>query len=174
MWVAFAKATHIFSAKNIRILYIESAKTVNVMTLNELVKLTTLWTTGPRFFFNVQVQGQIPHQWAPFQVAAGLLHTWQISHQTSRCVYHEGRQPRASTLCDPSHVILGLRGPCFPSTCMSQPDLTAPLEHSICPYQQSLLSFRMRSRTSMHAVHYENTPIQIYWKFYNQKRKIFR
>ena len=44
-----AKATHIFSAKNIRILYIESAKTVNEMTLNELVKLTTLWTTGPWF-----------------------------------------------------------------------------------------------------------------------------
>ena len=43
-----AKATHIFSAKNIRILYIESAKIVNEMTLNELVKLTTLWTTGPR------------------------------------------------------------------------------------------------------------------------------
>ena len=41
-----AKATHIFSAKNIRILYIESAKTVNEMTLNELVKLTMLWT-GP-------------------------------------------------------------------------------------------------------------------------------
>ena len=32
-----AKATHILSAKNIRILYIESAKTVNEMTLNELV-----------------------------------------------------------------------------------------------------------------------------------------
>ena len=43
-----AKATHIFSAKNIRILCIESAKTVNKMTLNELVKLTMLWTTGPR------------------------------------------------------------------------------------------------------------------------------
>ena len=42
-----AKATHIFSAKNFRILYIESAKTVKEMTLNELVKLTTLWTTGP-------------------------------------------------------------------------------------------------------------------------------
>ena len=41
MRVAF-EATHIFSAKNIRILYIESAKTVNEMTLNELVKLTTL------------------------------------------------------------------------------------------------------------------------------------
>ena len=35
MWVAFA--VHIFSAKNIIILYIESAKTVNEMTLNELV-----------------------------------------------------------------------------------------------------------------------------------------
>ena len=44
-----AKATHIFSAKNIRILCIESDKTVNEMTLNELVKLTTLWTTGPWF-----------------------------------------------------------------------------------------------------------------------------
>ena len=36
-----AKATHIFSAKDIRILYIDSAKTVNEITLNELVKLTT-------------------------------------------------------------------------------------------------------------------------------------
>ena len=36
------KAIHIFSAKNIRILYIESARTVNEMTLNEIVKLTTL------------------------------------------------------------------------------------------------------------------------------------
>ena len=45
-----AKATHIFSAKNIRILYIKSAKTVIEMTLNKLVKLTTLWTTGPCAF----------------------------------------------------------------------------------------------------------------------------
>ena len=37
-----AKATHIFSAKDIGILYIESAKIVNEMTLNELVKLTML------------------------------------------------------------------------------------------------------------------------------------
>ena len=42
-----AKATHIFSAKNFRKLYIESAKIVNEMAFNELVKLTTLWTTGP-------------------------------------------------------------------------------------------------------------------------------
>ena len=49
MWVAFAvqKLLTFFSAKNIRILYIESPKTVNEMTLNKLVKLPTLWTTGP-------------------------------------------------------------------------------------------------------------------------------
>ena len=49
MWVAFAvqKLLNIFSAKHIRILHIESAKTVNEMTLYELVKPTTLWTAGP-------------------------------------------------------------------------------------------------------------------------------
>ena len=48
MWVAFAVQKLLtFFNKNIRILYIESDKTVNEMTLNELVKLTTLWTTGP-------------------------------------------------------------------------------------------------------------------------------
>ena len=41
------------------------------------------------FLIKVQVQGQHPHQWAPFQIA-GLLHAWQISHQISRYVYHEG------------------------------------------------------------------------------------
>ena len=47
------------------------------------------------------------------------------------------------------HVILGLPGPCFPSTYMSKAVLIAPLEHSTCPYHRSLLSFRMRSRSSM-------------------------
>ena len=37
-----ANATHIFSAKNIRILCIESTKTVNEMTLKKFVKLTVL------------------------------------------------------------------------------------------------------------------------------------
>ena len=47
---AFA-ATHIFSAKNIRILCIESAKTVNEMTLNKLIKLMMLLTIVPWFKF---------------------------------------------------------------------------------------------------------------------------
>ena len=44
----FAEKMGFFSAKNIRILYIESAKTANKMILNKLVKLTMLWTTGLR------------------------------------------------------------------------------------------------------------------------------
>ena len=51
MWVAFAvqKLLTFFQQKiSEYCMYIESAKTVNEMTLNELVKLTTLWTTGPR------------------------------------------------------------------------------------------------------------------------------
>ena len=47
------------------------------------------------------------------------------------------------------HVIFGLPGPHFPWTCIWKAVLTAPLERSTCPYQRSLLSFRMRSRSSM-------------------------
>ena len=61
-----AKATHIFSAKNFRKLYIESAKTVSEMTLNELVKLTTLWTTGPRML----------NGWRP--TAISIIHTFVL------------------------------------------------------------------------------------------------
>ena len=46
-------------------------------------------------------------------------------------------------------VIFGLPGSCFPSTCRSKTVLTAPLECSTCPYQRSLLSFRMRSKSSL-------------------------
>ena len=60
---------------------------------------------------------------------------------------------RASTLQSLSvscfQVILGLPGPHFRTICMSKAVMTAPLERSTCPYQRSLLSFRMRSRSSM-------------------------
>ena len=52
MWVAFtfAKATHIFFQKNTCELDIVLTRTINITTTNELVKLTTLWTTEPRRF----------------------------------------------------------------------------------------------------------------------------
>ena len=46
------------------------------------------------------------------------------------------------------HVSLGLPAPCLPSICISHAVLTAPLEPSACPNQGSLLSLKMRSRTS--------------------------
>ena len=55
----------------------------------------------------------------------------------------------AIPLCQLFPCYLGPPGPRFPSTCTSKAGLTAPLEHSTCPYHWSLLSFRMRSRSSM-------------------------
>ena len=81
-----AKATHIFSAKNIRILYFESAKTVNEMTLNELVKLTTLWTTGPWtlvfYFLNLLVWPKCRFLWGAGWSGGAkvlcILHHWGV------------------------------------------------------------------------------------------------
>ena len=105
-----------------------------------------------RFFINMQVQGQYPHQWAPFQVI-GLLHAWQISHQISRSLSWQSIAESFHSLQSLSvsyfQVILGLPGPRFPTICMSKAVLTALLKRSMCPYKRSLLSFRMRSRSSM-------------------------
>ena len=82
MWVAFAlqKLLTFFSAKNIRILYIKSAKTVYEMTLNELVKLTTLWTTGP------WTQSSVLHM-TPNPFSHGTI---QIKLGEDRCCWNEG------------------------------------------------------------------------------------
>ena len=70
-----AKATHIFSAKNIGIMYIESAKTVNEITLNELVKLTKLWTTGPWLckLPNIFLIHPRFHQYPPYLQVSGWM-----------------------------------------------------------------------------------------------------
>ena len=46
------------------------------------------------------------------------------------------------------HVSLGLPAPSLPSICLSHDVLIAPLEHSTCPNQRSVLSLKMRSRSS--------------------------
>ena len=51
MWVAFAfaKATHIFSAKKETCeLKIALTRTAIILTTNGLFKITMLWTNGPR------------------------------------------------------------------------------------------------------------------------------
>ena len=49
------------------------------------------------------------------------------------------------------HVSLGLTAPHLPSICISHAVLTTPLECSSCPYQRSLLSLKMRLRSSSFA-----------------------
>ena len=46
MWVAFLKLLAFFS-KNTCELDIVFTRTVNILTTNEHIKLTMLWTTGP-------------------------------------------------------------------------------------------------------------------------------
>ena len=101
-----AKATHIFSAKNIIILYIESAKTVNEMTLNGLVKLTTLWTTGPcflchRYFFLVfSIQIKYTEQETRLRVYIGNWITNQIlNQQPKKKIYTKYSKFACSSCC---------------------------------------------------------------------------
>ena len=101
-----------------------------------------------RYRGNIHISG--PH----FRVA-GLLHAWQILHHLYRCVSW-------GSIAESFHCLQFLSvscfkicylgpdpGPRFPSTCISKAVLTEPLECSTCPYQRSLLSFKMRSRSSM-------------------------
>ena len=75
----------------IKVIFWPWSKVTQISKLN-----VWLWPvfSGERFramgplVINVQVQGQYPQQWAPFQVT-GLLHPCQIS-QICRCLYHEG------------------------------------------------------------------------------------
>ena len=74
MWVA--TATHIFFfRKNIRILYIESAKTINEKTLIEFVKLTTLWTTGLSMLSVYSYSLQRTEQ---YEEQRGKIHFWHV------------------------------------------------------------------------------------------------
>ena len=87
-----SKATHIFSAKNIRILYIESAKTVNEMTLNELVKLTMLWTTVPWFitgYCDCNIPVFLAKAW-PCLAPSGIWYTLQRCYGVKQYRCSEG------------------------------------------------------------------------------------
>ena len=60
-------------------MYIESAKTVNEITLNELVKLTTFWTTGPWYYVFVRalhgsISGLAASVWGDCHEPSSLYH----------------------------------------------------------------------------------------------------
>ena len=83
-----------------------------------------------------------------------LLHTWQISHQISRCLYHEGRQLRDSTLCNPSLSAASSHlGPPRPTLSINRYvigclDCTVGAFHMSIPAEPSLFQY-MRSRSSI-------------------------
>ena len=95
-----------------------------------------------RFFINrgnIHISGPLPGSW----LAAGMADlTPDLQVCLSRGSIAESLHSLQSLSLSCFHVILGL-----PSTCRSKAVLTAPLERTTCPYQQSLLSFRMRSRS---------------------------
>ena len=97
------------------------------------------------FFINVQVLGQhqhpLPGSWLAVHMADLIQDLQYVYHESFHSLHF------LSVIC--FHVILGLPGSCFPSTCMSKALLIAPLEHSTCPYQQRHFSSRMRYRSSM-------------------------
>ena len=138
MWVAFAvqKLLTFFSAKKLRILYIESAKTVNEMTLNELVKLTTLWTTGPntlgwnfsRLQFNIFLffPETICHfSWRQFAWNVKICHLWNISADYSLKYSYFSQKPSFVISCKVS-----------------------PME-TICMKSQTMLSRKSKERNSL-------------------------
>ena len=111
-----------------------------------------LFITIIGFLINVQVQGNIHISGPPSRswlviCRADLIPDLQVclSWVSISDIFHS-LQSLSVSCC---HVISGLSNPCLPSTCMSKAVLTAPLEHSIWPYQWSLLSFRMSSKSSM-------------------------
>ena len=71
---AFAKATHFFFfSKNTFELNIIITRTVNTLTTNEPVKLTMLWTTGPRSVHSNNKQlVYILQTWIPYDRSKSL------------------------------------------------------------------------------------------------------
>ena len=88
MWVAFAfaKATHIFFSKNTCELDIVLSRTVNILITNELIMLTTLWTTGPVCWFHLNIRkctiGNV-HP-AKIQISMGICTVWS---ESSLCIF---------------------------------------------------------------------------------------
>ena len=87
MWVAFAVQKLLtFFQQKISEIYIESAKTVNEMTLNELVKLTTLWTTGPCMSIHENMQELTVQMY--FMFLGLFLEGWYLKCIKNKKVVH--------------------------------------------------------------------------------------
>ena len=85
-----AKAPHIFSAKNISTLDFRRTRRLNESLTNDFVKLTMLWTTGPRMFTvrMLFVGFQVFHfNWILSSEILILHHTMQFSFYITVCLF---------------------------------------------------------------------------------------
>ena len=99
-----------------------------------------------RYRGNIYISGPLPGSWLAARMA-DLAPDLQVCLSWGSIAESFHSLHSLSVSC--VNVIFGLPGPRFPSTCMSKAVLTAPLERSTCPHQRILLSFRMRSRSSL-------------------------
>ena len=83
-------------------------------------------------------QGHLPHQWVPFQVT-GLLHTYQISHLISRCLFLEA---------------------------LPVARLTLPWTHPLAWYCRSVWSWPWNRHTVLLLCYRREETRLIYWKCY--------
>ena len=86
---------------------------------SELTSISSSYHTIIGFFINVQVQGQHPHQWAPFQIASWLAACMEdLTPDLQVCLswglVAESFHSLQSLSVSCFHVILGPPGPCFP------------------------------------------------------------
>ena len=99
-----AKASLIFSTKNISEFGYKVIKHLIIWPLNELVKLTMLWTTGPRFLCR---KAQLPRFYVLWRTSASVLkclskwlhfvNQWKLfqMHDSSRgsCLWRHRNRP---------------------------------------------------------------------------------
>ena len=103
----------------------------------------------------MQVQGQHQHQCPPSKQVACCTHGRSHTRSSGMSIMRVD-SPRASALCNPSLSAASMSSWASQAQAFHQPVCqrlsTAPLERSTCPYHRSLLSFRMRSRSSFDLV----------------------
>ena len=89
--------------------------------------------------------GPFPGNWLAARIA-DLTPDLQVllSWGSTVVSFHSGQSFSVSFF----HVCLGLPAPHLPSICISYAVLIAPLEPATCPNQRSILSLKMRSRSS--------------------------
>ena len=109
MWVAFA--FHIFVSKSTCELDTVLTRTFNILTSNELVQLTTLWTTGPWYFYGnrdamheniIKPTLSYGGVWASFNLLFEFMAL--ITSNFKKAYFYRNAQQQVAVNLQPQHV----------------------------------------------------------------------